>query len=104
MCAAGRRGAGAPPAEARLYRRSGNARTPRNERLGVDLVKAAIQPMRARWRRSRDDFDRAPDRSDASRARDIVGASAPMREVFETVARVARTRSTVLIQGETGTG
>ena len=67
-------------------------------------MKAAIQPMRARWRRSRDDFDRAPARPDASRARDIVGASAPMREVFETVARVARTRSTVLIQGETGTG
>jgi two-component system, NtrC family, response regulator AtoC len=34
----------------------------------------------------------------------IVGASERMREVYEVVARVAPTRSTVLIQGETGTG
>jgi two-component system, NtrC family, response regulator AtoC len=38
------------------------------------------------------------------RAPQIVGASPPMRDVFEMVARVAATRSTVLIQGETGTG
>ncbi len=34
----------------------------------------------------------------------IVGASRPMRDVLDVVARVAGTRSTVLIQGETGTG
>src|SRR5262245_14963371 len=34
----------------------------------------------------------------------IVGTSERMREVYEVVARVASTRSTVLIQGETGTG
>jgi two-component system response regulator AtoC len=34
----------------------------------------------------------------------IVGTSEPMREVYQVVARVAPTRSTVLIQGETGTG
>jgi transcriptional regulator with GAF, ATPase, and Fis domain len=38
------------------------------------------------------------------RAPRIVGASRPMRDVLEMVGRVARTRSTVLIQGETGTG
>ncbi|HKZ07404.1 MAG TPA: sigma-54 dependent transcriptional regulator [Methylomirabilota bacterium] len=34
----------------------------------------------------------------------LVGASAPMLEVYRMVARVAPTTSTVLIQGETGTG
>ena len=34
----------------------------------------------------------------------VVGASGRMREVYELVGRVAQTRSTVLIQGETGTG
>ena len=43
-------------------------------------------------------------RREDSRAPRIVGASRPMGDVLEMVARVARTRSTVLIQGETGTG
>ena len=43
-------------------------------------------------------------RREDCRAPRIVGASRPMRDVLEIVARVARTRSTVLIQGETGTG
>jgi two-component system response regulator PilR (NtrC family) len=34
----------------------------------------------------------------------IVGKSAPMREVFELVAKVANTRSNVLVTGESGTG
>ena len=38
------------------------------------------------------------------RAPQIVGASPAMRDVFEMVARVAATRSTMLIHGETGTG
>src|SRR5437016_3129083 len=43
-------------------------------------------------------------RREDCRAPRIVGGSRPMRDVLEMVARVARTRSTVLIQGETGTG
>jgi transcriptional regulator with GAF, ATPase, and Fis domain len=43
-------------------------------------------------------------RPDPAPAPLIVGASRPMREVFDVVARVAATRSTVLVQGETGTG
>jgi two-component system, NtrC family, response regulator AtoC len=43
-------------------------------------------------------------RTDPAPAPLIVGASRPMREVFDVVARVAATRSTVLVQGETGTG
>ena len=34
----------------------------------------------------------------------IIGASAPMQEVFDTIRQVAPTRATVLIQGESGTG
>jgi two-component system, NtrC family, response regulator GlrR len=34
----------------------------------------------------------------------MVGPSAPMRELFARLARVARSEATVLIQGETGTG
>jgi transcriptional regulator with GAF, ATPase, and Fis domain len=34
----------------------------------------------------------------------LIGRSAPMREIFGTVARVAATDSTVLLHGETGTG
>jgi transcriptional regulator with GAF, ATPase, and Fis domain len=38
------------------------------------------------------------------RGRGVVGAAAPMLEVYQKVARVAPTRSTILVQGETGTG
>ncbi|MFI5340506.1 MAG: sigma-54-dependent transcriptional regulator [Candidatus Methylomirabilales bacterium] len=38
------------------------------------------------------------------RLENVVGASGPMLDIFKTVARVAPTRSTVLIQGESGTG
>ena len=38
------------------------------------------------------------------RLENVVGASGPMLETFKTVARVAPTRSTVLIEGESGTG
>src|SRR5262249_21005220 len=37
-------------------------------------------------------------------AADIVGASERMREVYDLIGRVASTKSTVLVQGETGTG
>jgi DNA-binding NtrC family response regulator len=38
------------------------------------------------------------------RLENVVGASGPMLETFKTVARVAPTRSTVLIEGESGSG
>ena len=34
----------------------------------------------------------------------IIGTSGPMRQVFEQIARVASTNTTVLIRGESGTG
>ena len=62
------------------------------------------QSMRARWHAHRAEaaHTRAP--VDTSRVKEIVGASPAIRAVLEMVARVGRTRSTVLIQGETGTG
>ncbi len=38
------------------------------------------------------------------RLENVVGASGPMLELFKTVARVAPTRTTVLLEGESGTG
>jgi two-component system NtrC family response regulator/two-component system response regulator HydG len=38
------------------------------------------------------------------RVENIVGASAPMLQVFETIAQVAPSRASVLIMGESGTG
>ncbi|MDH5307245.1 MAG: response regulator [Myxococcales bacterium] len=35
---------------------------------------------------------------------DLLGASAPMREVFETIRRAAASTATVIIRGESGTG
>ena len=64
-------------------------------------MNCAARPGRVGWFRSRD--ERAAARA-SCRAPHIVGASSAMRDVFDMVARVAATRSTVLIQGETGTG
>ncbi len=38
------------------------------------------------------------------RLENVVGSSGPMLDIFKTVARVAPTKSTVLLQGESGTG
>ncbi len=43
-------------------------------------------------------------RSSQDRFGDLIGASAPMREIFGILERVSPTDITVLIQGETGTG
>ncbi|MDI3320881.1 sigma 54-interacting transcriptional regulator [Pinibacter soli] len=42
--------------------------------------------------------------SDAVSAGDIIGAATSLKKVFQLIANVARTNSTVLIMGETGTG
>jgi two-component system response regulator HupR/HoxA len=41
---------------------------------------------------------------EAERSHEIVGGSAAMRSVLDLIARVANSRTTVLIEGETGTG
>src|SRR5206468_7105152 len=62
------------------------------------------QSMRARLHAHRAQPAPTRDPADPIRVKEIVGGSPPMRDVLEMVARVAQTRSTVLVQGETGTG
>ncbi len=57
------------------------------------LMKSAPQREQARLRR---ELPAAPTR--------IIGASRPMRELFELITRAARNTSTVLIAGQSGTG
>jgi len=55
-------------------------------------------------RHSEDGLFEAVAQSEPDRTYGMVGTSQAMREVYDMVARVAPTTSTVLIQGETGTG
>jgi two-component system response regulator PilR (NtrC family) len=61
--------------------------------VNTALMKSAPQREQARLRR---ELPAAPAR--------IVGASRPMRELFELITRAARNTSTVLIAGQSGTG
>ncbi|HWM88072.1 MAG TPA: sigma-54 dependent transcriptional regulator [Kofleriaceae bacterium] len=71
--------------------------------IHVDELLRVIEPVlerrRARRTTATGELTPAPDRLD-----DIVGSSAPMRDVFETVRQVAPSRASVLITGESGTG
>jgi len=61
--------------------------------IDAALIKSAPQREQARLRR---ELPAAPAQ--------IIGASRPMRELFELIARAARNTSTVLIAGQSGTG
>ncbi|MBV8551894.1 MAG: sigma-54-dependent Fis family transcriptional regulator [Acidobacteriaceae bacterium] len=58
----------------------------------------AVQSLRAENQRMRDELDQR------YQFGNIIGRSAAMREIFHTVERVAPTRATVLIAGESGVG
>jgi DNA-binding NtrC family response regulator len=58
----------------------------------------AIHALRVENRRLRDELDQR------YRFESIVGRSAAMREIFQTVSRMAPTRTTVLLAGESGVG
>ncbi len=64
----------------------------------IDDRKRAEERMRNETLALREDIDRA------SMFEEIVGSSAPLQRVLQQVAKVAKTDSTVLILGETGTG
>ncbi|MCC6745153.1 MAG: sigma-54-dependent Fis family transcriptional regulator, partial [Acidobacteria bacterium] len=76
----------------------------------TDLLKGAIsERMERARRRSRStgplDLQAALDEAEADLAPEsMIGISAGMREVFELIEIVARSNSTVLVTGETGTG
>jgi len=58
----------------------------------------AVQSLRAENQRLREELDQR------YQFDNIIGRSATMREIFHTVERVAPTRTTVLLAGESGTG
>jgi len=64
------------------------------------VLHAALEQQRVR----QENADLRPQLRDRFRFDNIVGRSAPMLGVFSTLERVAPLNSTVLIQGETGTG
>ncbi len=70
----------------------------------LDEVRIAVQRALERKRLLEENRRYQQELRGKYRLENVVGASGPMLEVFKTVARVAPTRSTVLIQGETGTG
>ena len=69
---------------------------PSTERLLVSLENAL--------QRSRLEADNRRLKSEAGLGDEILGTSAPMRQLGETVARVAPTQAPVLLQGENGSG
>ncbi|HKQ74350.1 MAG TPA: sigma-54 dependent transcriptional regulator, partial [Blastocatellia bacterium] len=71
---------------------------PFNKETLLGLVKKAVESSAPRRQQAR--LRRELPSSPAH----IIGASKPMRELFEQVAKVARSMSTVLITGESGTG
>jgi two-component system, NtrC family, response regulator AtoC len=70
----------------------------------LDEVRIAVQRALERKRLLQENRRYRQELRGKYRLENVVGASGPMLEVFKTVARVAPTRSTVLVQGESGTG
>ncbi len=69
------------------------------DHLATVVEKAmAVEALRNENRRMRDELD------DRYQFDNIIGRSASMRDIFQTVERVAPTRATVLIAGESGVG
>jgi len=70
----------------------------------VEAVRQALEAGRVATRSGPDAAPPASGRTSAGPEDDLVGASPVIQEVYKRVSRVARAESTVLIQGETGTG
>jgi two-component system NtrC family response regulator len=70
----------------------------------MEQLMTAVQRSVERRRMQRENFLLRRERGDADRPRGLVGHNPRMRELTELIARVGPTASTVLIEGETGTG
>jgi Nif-specific regulatory protein len=70
------------------------------------LVVGALAALaREQWDEAARLFDRNEQlRAEINLEHNMVGASRPMRQLFDRVARVARTDATILLRGESGTG
>ncbi len=70
-----------------------------------ELILAIERAMERRALRSEaENLRRQLRESDGSGLQGLLGASAPMQSVYQTAQRVARSRATVLVTGESGTG
>jgi DNA-binding NtrC family response regulator len=70
----------------------------------LDEVRIAVQRALERKRLLQENRRYRQELQGKYRLENVVGASGPMLDIFKTVARVAPTRSMVLLQGESGTG
>jgi two-component system, NtrC family, response regulator AtoC len=71
----------------------------------VELEALALAVTRAvRYRQLTDELVRLRQHVATSRGGELLGESAPMRDVFDVIARIAPTTASVLITGESGTG
>lgn len=73
--------------------------------LNLDELESLV--MRAREHQAMKAFDRSTAKMGGDRqslSATMIGTSAPMRALFEMIAKVAASSATVLIQGESGTG
>src|SRR5438132_749662 len=64
------------------------------------LVRRALEQQRLR----RENEGKPPELAGKFRLDQLIGHSAPMQQVYKTIARITDTRSTVLVLGESGTG
>jgi two-component system, NtrC family, response regulator AtoC len=70
----------------------------------LDEVRIAVQRALERKRLLQENQQYRQALQGKYRLENVVGASGPMLDIFKAVARVAPTKSTVLLQGESGTG
>lgn len=70
----------------------------------IDEIKITVRKVLERRRLLQDNLRFRRELKDRYRFEHIVGSSSPMLEVYKAVARVAPSRSTVLLRGESGTG
>jgi DNA-binding NtrC family response regulator len=75
-----------------------------NKPINIDELTIVIERALERRRLTRDASQLRQRLAARDRVENIVGASAPMMQVFETIAQVAPSRASVLIMGESGTG
>lgn len=87
-----------------IYLEARNTATDRALLLLGALAAIVAQPLDGAYRLDQLEAENRQLRSDAGLARAFVGRSAALRRVYETLARIAPTDSTVLLLGETGTG
>src|SRR5512133_101276 len=73
-------------------------------RMQIDELEMRIARALRHQKLETEDVSLRQQRDSKLRMENVIGESAPMKEVFEVVQQVAPTRATVLLEGESGTG